>query len=278
MEDLVRVVLYGVLPSIAAGLLLVGAFGPRWLGLAAGIGLFVALGLLRNRLPAWPHALWAGNNDGNVWLVWCVLTAGVLSACSGRAFPPRWLAVPAGLAASVGQVWLMLSTRRPRLPTSESVLVHAAAVAACAAAWLSVRRAIEQRGGALLTWLLALCLVGDSALLIGSHSALQGQLAGAVAAAFGAAGGTAIWRHDFRLDRAVALPFAVSHCGLLLAGQQFSELPPLPAGLAALAPAWLALAGGRGEGAGSAGRLWFAVLLMAVTMGGAIAMVFGNGA
>ena len=50
MGDLVEVVLYGVLPSLAAALLLAGAFGTRFVGLAAGIGLLAAYALLR-RLP-----------------------------------------------------------------------------------------------------------------------------------------------------------------------------------------------------------------------------------
>ena len=37
MEDALRTVLYGVLPSLGITLLLVGLFGPRWTGLAAGI-------------------------------------------------------------------------------------------------------------------------------------------------------------------------------------------------------------------------------------------------
>ena len=66
MADLIRVVLYGVLPATAAALLLVGLLGSRWVGLAAGIGLLVTHGLLRQRFPAWPHELWGSGNDANL--------------------------------------------------------------------------------------------------------------------------------------------------------------------------------------------------------------------
>jgi len=248
-------VLFGVLPSIAAALLLVGAFGTRWLGVALGVGTFAALGLLRDEWPPWPQALWAGNNDGLVWFAWCVLAVGAASAAAGPRWPPRWVAVPGGIAVLAGQVWLELTTRRAYMGTTETACVHAVAIGTMAFVWLGTRRALAQRGAALQAWLLTACLCVDAYLLLAGGSALQGQLAGAAAAAFGAAAGTALWRRDFRLDVAAAWPFAAAHCGLLLAGVQIGELRLLPALLAAFAPVPLSFAGPGDEGIGAGSRV-----------------------
>ncbi|MGE3174913.1 MAG: hypothetical protein AB7O97_19960 [Planctomycetota bacterium] len=272
MADLLRVVLYGVLPALAATLLLVGLLGPRLLGLSAGLGVLVSWGLLRSRVPQWPHELWAGNNDATQWLCWCLLAIGALSACCGKRLRPAALAWVAGAGALGGEVWLMLTNLRRRMDTGELLLQHGLATAAATALWLVVRRALDHRGSAAQAWLLCACLCGDSALLLLSGSALQGQLAGAIAAAFGAAAGTALWRHPFRLDRAVALPFTAAHAGFLLAGLHFSELEWLPAVLAAVAPAGLALAGERQGGTTGASRVVLSVAAVLAPLGAAVAL------
>src|SRR5262245_44954387 len=264
VPDFVRMVLYGVLPAIAAALLLVGAFGTRWLGTAVGVGTFAALGLLRDEVPAWPPTLWDGTNDGLSWFAWCLLAVGAASAAAGPRLPPRWAAVPGGIAALAGQVWLELTKRRAYMGDAEVVIVHAVAIATAALVWLGTRRALAQRGAALQAWLLTACLCVDSYLLLAGGSALQGQLAGAAAAAFGAAAGTALWRRAFRLDVGAAWPFAGAHCGLLLAGVQIGELGLLPALLAAFAPVPLSFAGPGDEG--SAGTRVAATTIMTGAM------------
>ncbi len=272
MADFLRVVLYGVLPAFAAALLLVGAFGPRLLGCASGVGLLAAFALLR-RWPAWPHDLYAGSNDGNQWLVWSVFAIGVLTVAGGGKVPPRLLQLPGGALLLSGQAWLMTITRRARASALEGYAGFGIAAVALVVLWWSVRRAVMQRGGAAMTWLLTACLVGDSVLLLLGGSALQGQLAGAVAAAFGTAAGTALWRRPFQLDRAVALVFAAAHGGLLFAGVQFSDLQLLPAALAAAAPVALQFAGPRADGARAAGRHALCVTAMLAAIGGAVALV-----
>jgi len=70
-----------------------------------------------------------------------------------------------------------------------------------------------------------------------------------VAAALGTTSGTAFWRRPFEFGAPTTLALAAAHGGLLLAGCQFSNLPPLAAAAACLAPGALALAGGRDHGA-----------------------------
>jgi hypothetical protein len=243
MADLLRVALYGVLPSLAATLLLVGLFGPRLLGVSAGLGLLVAWGLLKQRLPLWPHELWTTGNDAMQWLCWTVLGLGVVSALHGRRQWPRGIIVPLGCGLFGAQAWLVLTNLRRRWDLLESIVQHGAAAALATAVWFGIRHAITQRSSSAMALLLALALAGDAALLMASGSAFQGQLAGSVATSFAAAAATVLWRRSFPLDRSAAMPFAAAHCGLLMLGVHLSELHPLPAVAAALAPLCLAAAG-----------------------------------
>lgn len=254
MADLIRVVLYGVLPALGAALLLVGIAGTRLLGVANGLGLLVTLGLLKQRMPTWPHDLWAGNNDAMLWLCWGALGVGVLAAAHPRRELPAWLSIPSGIACIGGSFWLVLVNPRKRWETTESIAQHGAAIVLTTLTWLSVRRAIGARPGPLMAWTLGGCLAGDAVLLHFSGSTLQGQMAGAAATAFAAAGGTALWRHSFVLDRAAALPFAAIHGGLLLTGVHLSELGIGAATIAGLAPAALLLCGTGGPGTSAAMR------------------------
>jgi hypothetical protein len=270
MADLLRVALYGVLPSLAATLLLVGLFGPRLLGVSAGLGLLVAWGLLRQRLPLWPHELWTSGNDAMQWLCWSVLGLGALSALHGRREWPRGVIVPLGCGLFAAQAWLALTNLRRRWGLLESVVQHAAAAALAAAVWFAVRRAITMRSNSAMALVLATALGGDAALLLASGSAFQGQLAGSVATSFAAAAITVFWRRSFPLDRSAAMPFAAAHCGLLLLGVHLSELHRLPAVLAALAPSALAWSGLASGGMRDKARL----SLCAGAMAGLFALAF----
>ena len=270
MADVIRAVLYGVLPALGAALLLVGLLGTRWLGVANGLGLLVTLGLLKQRRPLWPHELWAGNNDAMLWLCWGALAVGLLAALHPRRELPGWLAVPSGLACIGGNFWLVLVNPRKRWEVTECVLQHEAAIAVAAVGWLSVRRAIGARPGPLMAWALSGCLAGDAALLHFSGSTLQGQLGGAVATAFAAAAGTALWRHPFVLDRTAALPFAAIHGGLLLTGVHLSELGPVPAVLAGVAPCALVLCGAANTGTAGAMRFLLGFAGMVALLGSAV--------
>lgn len=268
MADLIRVVLYGVLPASAAALLLVGLLGSRWLGVAAGLGLLVTHGLLRQRFPAWPHELWAAGNDANLWLCWTALGIGLVAAAQPRRSWPLAAVVPPGLLLLAAQFWLMLTNRRKRWDLTETVVQHAAFAALAALSWLGVRRLLAARPGPLSVWVLAGCLGADAGLLHLGGSTFQGQIAGAGATAFAAAAGTALWRHGLAFETGSALVFAWLHCGLLALGFHIGELPLEAAAIAAAAPLLLGL----GASGGSA-KFWLGVLATAASLFAAFALV-----
>lgn len=268
MGDLIRVVLYGVLPATTAALLLVGLLGSRWLGVAAGLGLLVTHGLLRQRFPAWPHELWGGGNDANLWLCWTALAIGLVAAAQPRRPWPPAAVVPPGLLLLAAQFWLMLTNRRKRWELTETVLQHAAFAALAALAWLGVKRLLAARPGPLSVWALAGCLGADAALLHLGGSTFQGQVAGAAATAFAAAAGTALWRHGLAFETGAALVFAWLHCGLLALGFHIGELPPGAAATAAAAPFLLSLGA-----SGGPARFWLGVLATAGALAAAFAQV-----
>src|SRR5262245_26930160 len=126
-------VLKGVLPAMAAALLLVGVFGPRWLGVAVAVGLFAALSLLRE-LPLWPGELYGSTNDYLQWLCWCGLAGGLVSPF-GAGPLPRWAAGSLSVLLLAGEVWLLLTNQRGRGGADTAVL-HFVAIAGIGGVWL----------------------------------------------------------------------------------------------------------------------------------------------
>lgn len=230
-----EVVLKGVLPSLAAALLLVSLGGARLAGLAAAIGTFVAFGLLK-QWPAWPHELWQRPN-GTQWLVWAVVAAGAWSTLESL----RWL--PAALRPlfaplfAAFAIWLVLQKTAANWSFGDQLLFvgGGGGIAALTAATL---RATLQRAplgiapAVLMAWLLSL----DAGLLVLGKSALFGQVMGAVATTIGAAAGTRLWRQPFGFGEAHASWLAVAHAGFVLAGVHLAYLPWSAAGLALAAP------------------------------------------
>ena len=224
--DELRAILYGVLPGIAGGLLLVGLLGRRWLGLAISLGVVVAFCLLRQTLPEWPHDLYSGRNDAMEWLIWCLLLAGAMSIVGGRKLLPLRIALPPVAVLLCLQVWLMLRRASRRWESGEVLLHHGLAMVAFVGLWLLLRRTAVQRRGLALGIAWTACLSIDAFVLLEGRSALQGQLAGGAAAALGAAVGTALWRRPFSIDASAPLPLLVAHGGLLLAGYHISYPRP----------------------------------------------------
>ena len=235
MEDAIRTVLYGVLPSLGITLLLVGLAGPRWIGVAAGVAAVAAWNLIGQQWPTWPHELWAGQGDGMQRFAWSLCVFGLVSAVALRRELPAWLFVPPAAALSWGQAWFVLERVRvnQKWKPIEALGWQVAATAAFLCAWIPARRALSMRPGKAMAWALCAILVADSVLLASTGSAKQGQLAGALAAVFGAAAGTALWRQGFSLPRSAALTFAAAHAGLLVVGLHLSYLPRESAAIAA---------------------------------------------
>lgn len=265
MLDVLRIVLHGVLPALAATLLLFGVFGRRWLGLALALGFFVSFALLNPpveqdvffQLPRWPHETWATNNDAKEWLLWSVVLFGVLSPLGGTKLPHRATIPLAGLLLAA-QVFAMLTNRRSRLPLGENVLLHGAAVATFVLVYVGLRRASSHRAGLGLAIAWTACFTVDAVVLVLTGSALLAQLAGVAATVVGTAALTALWRRPLTLGPHLALPLAAAHCGLLLVAHVFGDLPAVAGLLVALAPA--AVAFDRGRRAEQGNRLWGTLL------------------
>ena len=135
-KDILHAVLCGVLPAIAAALVLFGTGGRRFLGLALGAALFASACLLQSALPVLPHVLYQGNNNYQQWLCWSVVAAGLLALPTGGRFPPVWLAVPVGLALLGSEIWFMLTNLRGRMDSSELVVKHGLPFVLIGCTWL----------------------------------------------------------------------------------------------------------------------------------------------
>ncbi|MFM1873293.1 MAG: hypothetical protein RL398_2715 [Planctomycetota bacterium] len=226
-------VVCGVVPPVALASLAATRWGARAIAPAAALGALVAHSLLFWRLPTWPHQLWA-QPAGVEWMLWGLLTAAVVRL-GGRV----GAACDAALAAAV--VWLLtLKVGASWTITERSLHLGGAA----AVAWLlahGARRIAVPTCGSLVPWIGASLLLSvDAAVLTFGKSALLGQLAGAFAAAMGAAAGARLlWRRDLTFSPIMAGFVALTHVVLLAAGPTLSYLPWREAGLAVAGPALL---------------------------------------
>ncbi|HLQ37404.1 MAG TPA: hypothetical protein VK348_06370 [Planctomycetota bacterium] len=279
MDPFVAVVLKGVVPSIAAALLLVGTLGRRWTALAFGLGTFVAYVLLKD------GSLWDGGPgpllrpadfDGTQWLSWSIVLAAVLATLQELRLLPARVAAAAALLLLLATAYCMLLRLRPQWTTGASVLQIAASTGLLVLCWAGMRSLAARRQDLLLPVLWTCCLSADAVLLtFGNNSALLGQLAGAGAAALGAATGTALWRRPFVLGTPPVLPLALAHGGLLLAGHHFANPSPVAALAALLAPLgpWLAELPGAGQ---PRWRLLAGLASTAVLLGVAVGITLAN--
>lgn len=234
------VVLRGALPPIAATLLLVGTRGARLLGLAMSVGVFVAFWLLKE-LPAWPHELWA-KPDGRQWLVWALVAVGVVATFEGFGALRGKVATAFAAVLAAFAMFVVLQKLAQRW-SNVDVLLHVGGGGLLAVlATLAGRRALANAPQTTMpAVLLSGLLSADAALLTVAHTGLLAQLCGAVAAAVGAAAGTALWRRPFSLAVADGGWIALAHVLFVGAGMCLADLPPLAAGAAALAPFGLLL-------------------------------------
>jgi len=273
--EMLRAVLFGVLPGVAGGLLLVGVLGRRWLGLAMAIGVFMAYALLKS-VPPWPKDLYEGDNNGLQWFLWFVVGSGLIAVVGGRKLWPLSVALPVASVWFGAEVWFMLSRLRSGWSVGESLVQHVAACSLLVAVWTLLRRIVVRQPGAGLGIVWAACLVVDSVVLLLGRSALQGQLAAGAAAAFGAAVGTALWRRPFAIGATAVLPLVTTHVGLLLAGFHFSFLPAGSVLCAAAAPAGMLVAGAAAGPGGSraigASRFAFGLLTTGALAAAAIVL------
>lgn len=216
-------ILKGVLPSIAAALLLVSLGGARWIALAAAIGLYVAFGLLKE-WPASPVELWSAPN-GIQWLVWAVVMAALVTGLEHlRVWRGRLAEATAVVLAALG-TWLMLGKLAARWSSGEVLLQIGGGGLVVALLALAMRRYLgRSKPGLVPAFVVVALLSADAVLLAANGSALLGQLCGAVAAAVGAGVGTALWRRPFALAGADGTWVGIAHGLFLLAGVYLADL------------------------------------------------------
>ena len=234
--DLVAL-LKGALPPVLAALLFVSLWGSRALPLAAGLGLYLAYGLLKDWPPS-PLSLWHDPN-GAAWLVWGVCGLALTSALERFGVLPARVAAAVGAIAAAAALWLMLRKLALRWDGGEVVLYVGIGAAVAALGTLSARAALaraprSKAPAALFTALLTL----DAVLVTLGKSALLGQRCGAAAAALGASVGAALWRRGESLAAGDGAWIGGAHVLFVLAGVQLGYLGWWPAAcaLAALAP------------------------------------------
>lgn len=237
-----EVVLRGALPPIVAALLLVTLAGVRLLPLAGMIGLFAAWVLLRRgEWPAWPHQLWR-EPDGRQWLLWTVLAAGLVASLEHWRVLSSRVAAACGLVVAAAAPWLMLQKQLPRWPAIDVFAYVGGGGLLAVVLALAGRVAAARAPGGIapaVVWSTMLSL--DAALIALSNSAFLAQLCGVVAAALGAAAGTALWRRNFALTAADGAWLGVVHALFVQAGIHLADLPWSAAGLMLLAPCLLLL-------------------------------------
>jgi stage V sporulation protein SpoVS len=245
--DLLKWILFGVLPASAAVLLCVGAGGPRFLALALGVALGVPLALAHG-WPGWPWALSLQHGEPFAWLFWLVVATAVVGTC----YDTRILWKPVLLAIDIVVVlampWLLSAPLRAQWSTLHQIAWLSAAWLVLALVWWTWRRVAKAWPGIALPLASALVLAADAFVLRERRAAEVWELAGVAAGALAMAVATAAWRRPFRCGTGAVLVVTVAHTGLLWMGRVEAELPRLPFLLACLAPLGLLVSLWRGFG------------------------------
>jgi hypothetical protein len=240
--DLLRWVVFGVLPAVTAMLVGVGVGGPRWLALALAVALCVPFGMSQG-WPAWPWDLSLDHGDHVAWLWWAFAAAGVV----GFGYDARLLPKPLLLALDVVLIamlpWLLSWPMRAHWTFEWSVAWLCAGWAVLGVTWWVLRGAAKVQPGMAVPLAGTFALVADAFVLRARGTDLDWQLAGIGAIAIGMAVATTIWRRPFACGTGAALVITVVHAGLLYCRRGESELmrTPLLCALATPLPLGIAL-------------------------------------
>lgn len=264
-----------VLPAIAAAVLLVSLAGVRLLPLAAALGLFAAYVWLK-KWPALPTD-WNAPN-GIEWLLWSFAAAALIALLEhGRLLPDK-LAAALGVAVAGTGAWLVLKKVAVNWSGEDVALHGIGSGLAVALLALGSRRLIQRApAGLSVAILFTLVLSADAVLLALSNSVEFGLFCSAVAAATGAAVGTAIWRRPFALARADGTWLGIAHGLFLVLGAHVGTLPWQAAVLAAPAPLVPLLLRGNAAPKYPVGWALAAIVLVALPFAGAFWFVSGRG-
>jgi hypothetical protein len=242
--DLLRWMVFGVLPAVAAVLVGVGAGGPRFLALSLALALCVPFGMLGS-WPPWPWALSWQHGDPWAWLFWAVAAAGALGIAYDAKLLPKALLVPLDLVLVASLPWVLTGPLRARWAYEQAVLWLGAGWAVVGATWWVLRRVAKLQPGMTVPAAGAIALLADTLVLRALGASLSWQLAGVGAIALGMAVATTIWRRPFVCGTGGTLAITVVHVGLLCCGRSERELLQPALLLALVAPLGLAVAATR---------------------------------
>ena len=242
--DLLRWLLFGVLPAVAAVLLGVGVGGPRWLALSLATAICVPFGIVLD----WPDWFWRLDpvrGDPRPALWWTLLFAGLVGSLYDLRYLPKIVAVGLEFLLVAALPWLLAGRLHGRASFEHLVLWLGAGWIVIAVVWWVVRRAAKAQPGVTVPLAMAGVFGADAWLLHQHAGGSDWQLAGVAATGLGFAVVTTAWRRPFECGTGAGLCMTLAHTGLLLCGRGERELLELPFVLAWLAPVplWLASAG-----------------------------------
>jgi len=233
-------IVYGaVLPVLLAAAALVMAWrrraAPRSATWGGAVGFAAAFagtqfGLVgRVSLP--PSEAWQ-------WTIWLVFAAMVVGIVQSVVECPAWLTWGLRLVVTLFTALLVVPLFHENVTAARVGVAAAVLLLWSVLDWLG-----ERLRGAALPLALLVSAIAAAVVLERSANAKLSHLAGAVAAACGAALLIGIWRPQLSLARGAAAVIAVAIPALLVNGQATTEeVPMLAFGLAALAPLGVALA------------------------------------
>lgn len=233
--DLLRWILFGVLPALAAIVVCVGVGGPRLLALGLAIALCVPLGMSAG-WPDWPWAISAHHGRPAEWLWWCLAAAGVLGALYDLKWLPKWLLLPLEVLLVALLPWLLSGDLRARWSFEWCVVMLGAAWGFVMALWWTLRQATKLQPGMSVPLCGAIALAADALVLRARAGGVAWELAGIGAVALGVAVATTIWRRPFVCGVGGTLCIALVHLGVLWCGRGERELLQAPFLLAMVAP------------------------------------------
>ncbi len=245
--DVLRWVLFGVLPALAAVAFCVGAGGPRFLAAALGASLCVPLALA-NGWPGWPWGLSVHQGEPFDWLFWVLAAVALVGVCYDTRLLWKPLLLTLDALVVLAMPWLLSAPLRAQWSVLHQILWFSAAWAVLLATWWTWRRFARTWPGIALPLVSTLVLAADAFVLRQRGAAVVWELAGVGACAMAMAVATATWRRPFRCGTGATLVVVVAHTGLLWLGRVDGELPKLPFLLACLAPLGMLAAFWRGFG------------------------------
>jgi hypothetical protein len=238
---MLRWLVFGVLPAVAAMLLGVGAGGPRWLAISLAVAVCVPFGIL-GAWPGWPWDLDILHGDSRSWLWWVLAGAGLL----GTGYDMRVLWKPLMIAGEVTLVallpWLMSAELRHHWSFEECVVWLGAGWLVIGVLWWALRATGKLLPGVGVPLAGTIALVADAWLLHEDSVGDAWQLAGVGAIALGIAVATTLWRRPFVCGTGGTLMITLLHVGLLWYDRSESELRSARMLLAMLVPlpVWIA--------------------------------------